>query len=330
MSESNIQQNGGKPNDEIDIFEFSVRIWKAFKNFLIGIGNLIVSIIVFLIRKALWIVSFALFGMILGYVFYSVSKPYYISSLEGNTGGVDNSVVIDHIKKLNQVINKPSLLANHLSMSIEQAKEIRNIKAYYGIDINRDGRSDYVDFDEKYNPRDTMQRRVPSFVHIRVSLYDESILPELRKALFRYVNNNTYIQNLHRIDREQNEALVKELAKEISKIDTLQRVRIRKESASDRRETTFHFNNEPEIKLFYQDILTLHNQKQTIEKSLELYKEPIVVVQDFSSLEQEERPLLKYIIVLGGLMAVLGIFCALCWQYRKRIWELIREDSTNR
>jgi len=328
MNEPSIQQNIGNPKDEIDIFEFCSRMWMAFKSFLVSIKDLIVSIIVFLIRKSLWIALFTFAGMILGIIFYAVSKPAFVTSLEGDTGAVNNSVVIDHINKLNLLMGKPALLANYLGIGIEQAKKIRSIKAFYGIDINRDGMPDYVDFKDTYNPKDTMQNRVQRFVHIRITMYDESLLPEFRKALFRYINNNSYILNLHRIDREQNEALLIEIENEIRKIDTLQRTRIRKESASDRREMTIHVNNEPEIKLFYQDVLTLYSQKQSIEKNLEMFKEPIVIVQDFASLEQEERPIIKLIAILGGLMAVLGIFCSLCWQYRKSIWTLIREDTT--
>ena len=328
MSESNIQQNASKPNDEIDIFEFCFRMWVAFKNFLIGIKDLVVSIIIFLIRKSLWIVSFALFGITLGVVLYGVSKPYYSSLFEGNTGKIHNTVVIDHINKLDQVTHIPSLLANYLGITIEQAEKIRSIKAFYGIDINKDFKPDYVDFYEKYNPKDTMQFRVPSYIYIKVLVYDENILPTLRKGLFQYVNNNDYIQEWFQIDKIQRRDLLKGLEKEISKIDSLQRARFRKETTVEKGQMNISLNNEQKIELFYEDILILTSQKQTIERSLEISDEIIVVVHDFTPLQQEERPVLIYIGVLGGSMAVFGIFCALLWQYRKRIWELIREDSS--
>jgi len=339
MNESNIQQNTGKPNDEIDIFEFCSRMWVAFKNFLTSIKDLIISLIIFLIRKTLWIVSFSLAGVLMGYLMYSISRPFYTSTLEGNTGGiydidernylggVDNSVVIDHINKLNQVVSKPSRLANYLGMSVEQAKEIRSIKAYYGIDINKDMKPDYVDVRETYNPRDTNQIRVPSFVQIKVSVYDESIFSELRKGLLNYVNNNTFIQELYRIDRVQKEEMIRVIDKEMKTIDDFQQARIRKESSIEQG-TVVVVGTEPEPKLFTWDILSLQRRKQLLEKNLEISDEIIVIVQDFTPLEQEERTVMKYIGWFGVSMAVLGIFCSLLWQYRKRIWVLIREDST--
>lgn len=328
MNESNVPQNTGRPNDEIDIFEFCSRMWETFKKFLSGSVNIIVSIIIFLIRKFLWIVSFSLAGMILGMILYGVSQPYYSSFLEGNTGRIDNSVLIDHINKLNQATKKPLLLANYLNISQEQAKSIRSIKAFYGIDVNRDGKPDYVDFDKTYNPKDTMQQRVSSYLYIKVSVYDESIFPILRIGLFRYINNNVYIQEMFRIDKQQRIDMVERIEKEISKIDSLQRARFRKESSVEKGNMVFSLNNEQKFALFYEDVISLYQQKQSIERSLKISDEPIVIVQDFTPLQQEEMPVLKYMLILGAFMAAMGVFCALIWQYRKKIWKLIREDST--
>jgi len=326
MSESNIPQNTSRPNDEIDIFEFCSRIWVAFKNFLINIKDLIVSFIIFLIRKSLWIVTFAVIGMILGYVFHSFSTKGYISSIEGETGGIDNTVIIDHINKLNQVKGKPSLLANYLGMSIDQVIAINYIKACYGIDINRDGKWDYVDLKNSYNPKDTMQRRVPSFVHIRISVNDESILPILRKSLLQYINNNTYIQVLFKIDREQKLALIKELDKEIEKITKLQEARIKKESNTVDIGQLLVAGTD-QTRLFYEDLLSLYSQKQSIQKNLEVSDEIITVIQDLIPLEFEEHSVIKLMAIFGGIMIILGIFCSLIWKNRKRILELIKEDT---
>ena len=321
-----MQQNTVRPNDEIDIFEFSSRMWAAFTNFLVGIKDLIVSIIIFLIRKSLWIVSFALIGAILGVVLHRVSRPYYSSSLEGTTGGIENSVVIDHINKLNLVTSKPDLLANYLGINVEDAKAIHSIKAFYGIDINKDWKVDYVDFKNTYNPKDTNQIRVPSFIHVKVSVYDENILPVLRKGLFQYIKTNTYVQELFKIDTFQKRQFIKELESEIYKIDSLQRAKIRKELMPDKGNTLV-LDNRQEFRLFHEDILSLYARKQRLEKELDISDEIIIIVQDFTPLQLEE-PVFKYVTLFGGSMAILGIFCALLWQYRKRIWELIREDST--
>lgn len=328
MIEPNTMQNNSKPNDEIDIFEFCSRIWMVFVRFLTGIKNLIVSIIIYLIRKSLWIISFGVAGLLIGYLLHSVSRPHYSSLLEADTRGVSNFVVIDHINKLSLIDQKPALLASYLGIDFAQAASVRSIKAAYGIDINRDGIPDYIDFKNTYNPKDTMQRRVSSLLYIEVSVYDESILPVLRNGLLQYINNNVYVQELFRIDREQKKQLVKEIELEIAKIDSLQKVQFRKELVPDKGQTVI-FGNMPEPRLFYNEILLLFEKKQRLEKELDMSKEIILILHDFTPLQQEERPLLFFMLVYGILMAVAGIFFALLRQYRQTIWKLIREDSTN-
>jgi len=321
--------SNNKPGDEIDIFEFCSRMWVAFKSFLVSIWNFIVSIFIYLIRKSVWIFSFGCAGFFIGILLYAISPKAFVSSLEADTGGVDNSVVINHINKLNKVIDKPDLLASYLGLSEEQADVIHSIKAYYGIDINKDGKPDYIDFAEKYNPRDTNQIRVPSFVHVRVSLFDESVLPAFRKGLFQYINNNAYLQKLFEIDKEQKQQLVKELDAEIAKIDTLRKVQLRRELTPDKGQIVVT-GNLPEPKLFYTDMLSLYERKQGIEKSLTLNTEIILVVQDFTQLSQEEKTAASMAFKYCIAMAIMGLFCGIFWQYRIVIWKLIREDATKR
>ena len=347
MNESNNQQTTGRPNDEIDIFEFGSRTWGAFKKFLIGIKDLIsfliiltknitIFIIIFILRKSLWIATFAIFGMLLGFTLYNVQKPSYLYISEGETGGIDNSVVIDHVNRLNQLIGDTVLLANYLKLNFEQAKEIRSINACYGIDETGDGKPEYVDVTgHRYRLKDSTQIRLPSFVQFRVSLYDKEVLPAVRNGLFEYIKNNTYIQELYKYDRKQKQALIVGLDKEIvrlEKIDSAQRLRIHSKSElnTEKGQMVFLNNNEPEIKLLYTDILKLFDQRQELQKHIDLNHEPVLIVHDFIPTILKERPLFWYFITYGGMMAVLGIICAILWQYRKKIWEVLQEDPNKK
>ena len=347
MDESNIQQNTDKSHNEIDLFEFGLRIWEAFKKFMVSIKDLIVyliihtkdfivSIIIFLLRKSLWIASFAIIGIMIGFIVFSVQRPSYLFTSEVETGGIDNSVVIEHVNRLEQLIGDTLLLSKHLNLTIEQAKEIRSIKACYGIDQNGDGKPDYIDITgDKFRHKDTSQTRVPSFVHFRLSLYDKDVLPAVRNSLYQYIQKNTYIQNLYKIDREQKKALIDELDKEIlglGKIDSVQLARMYRkfDSNAEKGQMFILNNNEAEIKLFYNDVLKLFNRKQEMQRHVDLIHEPVVIIHDFIPTALKERPLRWYFIRCGGMMAVLGIVCAVIWQYRRSIWKLLKEDSDNK
>ncbi len=335
MNDSNIQQKNNQ-SDEIDIFEFCSRIWQAFKKFCISIKDFFVSILIFLIKKSLWIAIFAVIGVIAGSLIYTASRPFYSSSLEGYVNGMNdenkisdlnNTVVIDHINKLKVLSGKPKILANYLGMTEDQAKEILSIKAFYGIDVNKDDVPDYIDFKETYNPKDTNQVRVPSYIYLKVSVYNENIFPALRRGLLQYVNNNSYIQELYKITRKQKEQYIAELQAEINKIDSLQRSQYRQNSRSIGEFVIS--GNKAETRLFYRDVLDLHKQKQTMERELTISDDIIVVTQDFTPLAMEEHPLNKYVIIFCACGSFLGLVCSLLWQYRKTIWALIKEDASN-
>ena len=332
MNELNVKQNGDNAGNDLDIFELSSRMWNSFKNFIIWIKDLIVFIIIFLIRKSIWIAAFAMTGMILGYVFYNLKKPAYTSSLEGNSGGVDNTVVIDHVNKLKRMTgnNKADILAKYLNLNVEQTEKIKSIRAYYGIDINRDGKPDFIDMHERYNPKDTMQTRLPSLFYIYVSVFDEDIMPTLRNRLFQYINGNSYIQTLYNIDRRQKEDMIVLLNTEISKIDSIQFIDINNKSqraSIEMGNKVFVMGAEPEIRLFYTDILSLYTQKQSLQKSLDISDKPVIIVQDFTPAQFEEKQSLYYIFWLGLAMAAMGLVCSILWQYRKPLWKIITEKD---
>ena len=272
--------------------------------------------------------------MIGGTLFYFTRTSYlYIS--EGNTGGIDNSVVIDHVNRLDDMIGDTILLARTLNLTFEQAKSIRYIKACYGIDITGDGKPNYIDLSgRKYKHKDSTQIRIPSFVQFRVSLFEKEVMSSVRDGLFKYINSNNYIQELYRVDKQQREDMIVGLDKEIvrlDKIDSVQRERIsnrREEMGTEKGQLVLLSSPpEPEIKLLYTDILTLFSQRQTLKRHVELNKQPILIIHDFSPTDRIERPISWFLIRFGGIMAILGIVCAMIWQYHKRIWELIQEDS---
>jgi hypothetical protein len=338
MNESNIRQNAGKRGDEIDIFEFCSRLWSSLKSFLAEIRDILTTVIIFITRKSLWILSFAATGAVAGYTMHNVGASF-VSSLEADTGsiydpemkrymfGVDNSVVINHINKLESLIDKPATVAKYLGISAEQARTIRSIKAFYGVDMDGDMKPDFVDTNNLFNPRDTVQRKVASFLSVRVSVYDETTLPTLRKALLHYINSNAYIQELFAIDRRQKKDMLASVEKEIAKMDDLQRACILREEKADRAQL-FIANADPKSRPLYLDMLSLCAKKQALEQSLEISDEVITVIQDFLPLQLEEKPLSKYAAQFGGLMAAAGLLCSLLWQYRKQILALVRENAT--
>ena len=336
MNELNNQQSSGKSNDEIDLFELFSRVWLGFRNFFAAIKDFFVAFIIFTIRKSLWVGSFALIGILVGFLYSkAIRKSYYSSMLEGNSGGVSNAVVIDHINQLERMVKKPEILANFLNMSLEEAKQIHSIKAFYGIDVNFDGIYDYVDEKNAYNPRslkDTLMIRVPSIFFVKVQMYDEGILPVLRDRLFQHINNNAHIQTLFEADKSQKQALIDELDNEINRVVRLDSLQHLQRTGRDRGldmagEKVYLFgSSEPELKLFNAEILSMHERKQELKRELDIQKDPVVVVHDFIAAQWEEKTTSYYAFTLGFILIIIGYVFAICWTFRKRLKKIIMEE----
>jgi len=352
MSESNNkqEQQNQSMNDnskkEIDLLEVGSKAWDGIKSlsiFLLSVSkDFIVFFIVLSIRKALWIILFVIVGILLGFGYYNLKTPYYTSTLEAVTIGVPSSVVINHVNNLENMVSKPELLAEILKMNVEDVKKIRHIKAFFGVDISGDGVMDLIDYENKYDPaklnplKDTLISRVYDRFFLKVQLYDESIMPVFRDQLLEYIIENNYIQTLFEIDIQLKTDLISELEKEIDKLDTLQMVDVlRKTNRTNRTrmlpierlETVFLLGNEPELKLFYTDVLSLYNQKQNLQRNVEIAKKPIIVVNDFTPALFEEKPVNYYVIRFAFFMFVMGYACVLLWYYRKRIRKAIVETD---
>ncbi|MDR3094251.1 MAG: hypothetical protein LBU62_06400, partial [Bacteroidales bacterium] len=313
--ESSENQLKNDSSNEIDIFEFCSRLWNAFKFFLIQIKNIIVSIVIFLIRKSLWIVSFAIVGGIIGHTLYYATKQVYSSYLIAETGKIQSEIFVNHVNRLNKLGSKPEILSKYLNINKNDAEKISSIKAYYGIDVNKDKNVDYVDFNESYNPKDTNQRRVDDYLYLKVTVYDEDVFPKLQSGLIQYITNNTYIKRLFEVNMQQKNALISELNLEIKKIDSLQNYQMRQDRTNLK---DILLTSKPEIKLFYGDLLFLYKQKQELERDTAIFKSPVAIIQNFTPLSIEDHPKLLLVIVAGLIGAVVGLVFALIWQYRKR------------
>lgn len=319
-----------KHTDEIDLIELFNRMGKSIKSFFNWILFLVKSFFLLLVRKSIWIVLFTIGGVFVGYFFYSNTTRFYSSEMVARSNSMNNSVIVNSINLLNDLFENKNFnaLGNYLGTSADEAKKIKSIEAFYGIDINDDRIADFTDYFEKYNPKDTTQKRVPDIFYLKISVYDENIFSSVRDGIKRYISTNPYILQNNAVRKLQTEILVKELNKEIMKLDSLQKVqyfevpKMQKAGSSQ-----MVFLNEKEVKLFHNDIISLLNQRLSYERDLSINPDPITVIQDFTQLSKAENPLMKFIKIWGTLFAVLGFITSLIWEYRLAILSIIKNTN---
>lgn len=313
-------------SDEIDLLELFSRMWQGFKNSIKWIINLIVKFFLLLIRKSLWIISFGVIGLVVGYIFYTNSKRFYTSEMTAISNSINNSYVVSSINLLNDLFKQKnySIAANYLNIDINRVQEIKSIEAFYTMDINKDRIPDYTDYKRQYNPKDTTIKRLDNYFVIRLEVYDESIFAQVRDGIKNYIYKNKFILDNNNERIRQNKILIETIENEIRKLDSLQKVEYF-ELPQMQRATSNQMVvlNEKDRKLYHDQKLALEREKLRLEKDININSEPITVVQDFTPLSKAENPYTKYAISLGLLFAVLGFVISIFWQYKRDIYDLI-------
>ncbi|HDP74812.1 MAG TPA: hypothetical protein ENN49_02885 [Bacteroidales bacterium] len=321
--EPNTQQ---QTSDEIDLLELFSRMWRGFKNAINWIINLIVKFFLLLIRKSLWIISFGIIGLVVGYIFYTLSKRFYSSEMTAISNSINNTYIVTSINLLNDLFKQKnySIAANSLNIDINRVQEIKSIEAFYTIDINKDGIPDYIDYKREYDPKDTLVKRLDSPFVIRVEVYNESVFDEVRDGIKNYIYKNKFVVDNNNERIRQNKALIETIEKEIRKLDSLQNVEYF-ELPQIQRATSNQMVllNEKERKLYHSQKLALEREKLQLEKIQNINSEPITVVQDFTPLSKAENPYTMYAINYGLLFAALGFAISIFWQYKRDIYNLI-------
>jgi hypothetical protein len=325
-----MENQSEKQTGEIDLFELFQRVGKSISNLFNKIVQLMKLLLILIIRKSLWIIGFTMIGVGIGIALFSVTKRFYSSEMIARSNSVDNSIVINSINQLNELCRSGNykILAENLGTTEINASHVKSIKACYGVDINKDKKVDLVDYENTYNPNDTMQSRVEEIFYLKVEVFNETVFPIINEGTKNYIKKSPYIAQNNEVRKQQTLDLINDYNLEIKKLDSLQKSYYYKQLTQAAQNSQMLFLNEKDVKLFHKDIIELINKKQLLEKSLAVDPEPITVIQDFTALSKVENPWTKYVNKTVPFFAILGLIVSLIWEQRKKIWTIIKNDNS--
>ncbi len=320
MSESRISQN--HTSDEIDLYVLFKKIIEKISSALSFLVKILLTIFVFLIRKAIYLFIFTLAGVLIGLWLFSSTERYYSSSLEAQPNGIANGDMINYINDLHELCvgRNISSLSNALGIEDTLAQKIKDIRAYWIIDINKDGTGDYVDSKNEFKLKDTTQRRLNDRFNLSVEVFDLVSLPNVRDGISNYIKKSPYLQKLNEIRKKDLKELIDQTEEEITKLDSLQKVEYFQKTKKPIRESQVMFLAENPPQLYYRDILSLYSQKQRYEKELDLSIEPITIIKDFTKITKAENPKSLYAIKYGVVFFILGFLVIVLvsnWKFMK-------------
>jgi hypothetical protein len=321
MSEVN---NKTDQQEEIDLLGLFRVLGRSIRNFFLGILRTILLFIVFLYKKAFYVAAFFILGVLVGWGVSKMARPYYASDMVVRTNAIKASDIISYVDRLHNLVHKKNYheLGNLLSTADSVAFMVKNIQAFWFIDVNNDGIPEYIDYDEKYNPRDTTVTRLDDRVDIRVEVFDPHAFEYIREGVYTYFKKNPYINQLNNIRKIQACEIIKNIDIQINKLDSLEDYEYfkkQKDLIPRNRAGQIVVLNEQKVQLYHPYILSLQKQKLELEKEISVYPDPITVIEDFTPLSKEENPRMGYIEKYALIMGLFGILLLLILESRRKI-----------
>jgi hypothetical protein len=318
-----------KRNDEIDLIEVFQKMGNGIVNLCNKLIHLLYQILLFFIRRAILIGVIVLIGLAIGFFRFKSTPRYYSSSLEAYSNAMSSLDMISYVNNINELFAEGNFtgLEEKLRMDSVKLTEVKNVKAYKVIDLNKDGITDLVDYDEKYQTSDTTISK-SRFV-VKVEVFDQSVFPVIQESILKYIEDNKYIHDLNAIRKKQLNELIAKLDSEISTLDSLKKTEYFKK-ADDQLKTQagqLLVMNEKTTQLYHPQIISLYKEKQGLEQQLELRTDPITIIQDFSALSVVENNLMHYLKIFGIIGIVLGILIGILVENLKGIRKLISDSK---
>jgi hypothetical protein len=310
-----MSENKNTPQ-EIDLIELFTNIGKWFGKW---INIIFYGVLFFILRNAYLYLFCIILGIVFGYIVHLTAKKYYKCELIGYSHTVSNVEVIQFVNNWNYAA----------VFSEEAEKKIKDIKATYLLDLNKDGKWDIVEETEQDLVTDTaiLNRRIYGNFCLQLQVYDTTILKDLSNRLFEFMSNNKRVKQMNAIRIQQQKAMLPKIEQEMMDLDSLKKEEYFTQNKTVKeKEGSLLIWNEKEVKLYHNDILSLYQRKQDIERDLYLFPEPFEIIQEFNAPRTAENSIFKIMIKMEKIVLAIGFFVILLIDQRRRIFNLIKRS----
>ena len=316
-----------KRNDEIDLLELFRLIGRKTGQFFVWIVRAFLLIIAFFVRNALIIGLFIVIGGLIGFARYKTAKPYYKSEMIVRTNAITAGDFISYVNRIHSLFRDQNIpqLVTILEIEDSTVRQIKDIQAYWIVDVNKDGTGDYTDYKNHFNLKDTSQIRLNNRVTVEVSVFNQDAFENLIAGLHNYMVSSSWVNEINANRIRQLKDLILQINHQIVKLDSLENFEyFQKDILPEVKNGQIVFMNEQETKLFHNDIIRLYRQRQNYEKELAIYDDPITVIEDFTPLTRAANPFSKYALVfilIFGIAGTLFVFIREQWKNIKKLLE---------
>jgi hypothetical protein len=329
-AKNDIEQEMETNSKTINVAGQEIDLWDILQRFGRWCAKAAFALFIFLLRKSVWLAGFILAGVAVGGILYVTSKPFYSTHMHLKVNVVDNFFYLNLINEnfAPENIDNPQDLAKKLAIPEKIAEQINAIRACYGVDLNKDGLPDIIDEENKYMfSEDSVKAAqvLHNMFYISAWVYSNETLPYIRKSVIDFINQNEYLQrHVTRRIAEINEQIAY-LHLQLNRFDSLQQYEyFQKERAGNKKVGSGQLLilNEQTQPLYHSDLINLNEQIVAKNSILELYSDPITIVQEFSDKTRQKNTLMFYVKPFVIYFFLIGLIFVLVWDYRKTLLQL--------
>jgi len=323
-----MEQTSPKKSQEIDLLDLLKLTSNGIKSFFVFLGRAITFLIFFGLQKKYYLMLFVAAGISIGYFLHYLSRPYFSSGMVAQTNGITSSDMIGYINNLHELCLEGNTMAltEELGLPDTAAKQIKDIQAFFIVDVNKNGIGDYTDFNNDFDLKDTTQQRLQDRIHVEVSVYDNLAFTYIRKGLLSYMEKNPFLIQLNQLRINELQELIAQTEYEIAQLDSLQNTDYFKRSTelASRTSSQMMILAEKEPTMYYENKFELIDKKHKLQRELLLTNNSFTVVKDFNKMAKPENPASNYMVKSALWAMLLGYFFTLAFSYRKDIQDFIQ------
>jgi hypothetical protein len=309
-------------NSEIDLIDVLSRLWKGFY-------KTVCIVVIFLIRKSLWLLGFAILGCGVAFLCHHISKRHYTSTMMAQVNVLSNAYVADYINHLGEI--KDTLTrAEALNVPVSAAKHIIDINAFLGVDTDGDKIPDYIDVDRsfQFNSHDTIKKIVPKIFYVRVRVSKKDAFFPVSQSVVDALKNNPYLIQWNEMRIARLQETISDYERQYQRLDSLEQFEyFNKERLTLKTSGQIFVVSEKERQLYHKPLLDIRKSILAYKEELAMCSEPITIIRNFSALNVADNPLGPYIERWVLIFLAIGLIFLVIRQNRTKIWRLISDKQ---
>jgi hypothetical protein len=330
MSENNTNGKNVR-EDEIDLLDLFRRMGRTLLRWGNTLVNAFLHSVVFIAKRWLPLGLSIILGIGIAYFIKTRSSSFYTSDMVLRTNSYvylakkelpkSNSITTSDL--ISFINRNTSTLIDAISASQKKKQNIIDIEAYWVVDLGNDGIPDYVDYSDKHDVYDTINVAMKDRFDIRLRIDTPQDLASIRNGIIQFINSDSLFQQRNKSRLKQTEDMIGRLNYDIKQIDSMQQVKYVDEPKKlAKNGGQIIFLQDQKTQLFYQDIQTLYTKRQALETDMDLYKDIVTVLDDFTIPETRVNGVTYYLKIIVPLCFVITLAILIVIANRKKLREV--------